>query len=495
MPGQIPPWILQVEGFVFIGVGVFMKWRGLLGSDSAALTGLRAAVFTLMLPASLLRSTWTKTLEGELLELLLWSVAIHIFWVGCSYLLITMLFKHGWLPIGGELPGWYLLTMSATSLGMPYAFMGQGDFGERAIPSAVLYDLGGNTWLCQVGFAFLGSIGASEVAPRRSSAAADAELPAMTELAQAPPKSALRSGSSADPTAVSGGPLQRERAARPKSARVLAPEDAGSTEDSSSLAVGDADQPPASAVQIGPERLIMTPAAASMCSDVPRRSRCDVPRRTCGDVPRRTRLSRVRLTVANIDDAVVEAHGVSTVAILRDNILLNPVIVAFVFGCSMNVLGVSMPLILDDVCDKLTTSFSCMMYFMIGSCIELRRPSWSDVSPAFIALALRTCLQLVTVVLFPVVLMIYGRRLLTQDEIDFDLRRAFTMCMLSPCTNMIMFWSGQYSHSADLSAFYITLSNLFSMLSLGGASAFLLKSEFGSEQPTATAAFTHSTAS
>lgn len=444
MPQQIAPWVIQLEGLGFICVGVYMKWRGFLGSDSTALTGLRAAIFTLMLPASLLRSTWTQTLEFELLELLLWSVAIHIAWVCCSYLLIITLFKHGWLPASGPLPGWYLLTMSATSLGMPYAFMGQGDFGERAIPSAVLYDLGGNTWLCQVGFAFLGRIGAPEVAPRRTSSATDAGISVATELSrvsvatepsQAPLKSALRRGSSqADPTAVSDEPLRQETATRPKSARFQVPEDVESTDIPCSPDAGDTDR-------------ALTP----------------------------TRMTRVRRTLANVNEAVIQAHGISTKEILRDNILLNPIIAAFVFGCSMNLFGVPMPVILEDCCEKLSTSFSCMMYFMIGSCIELRRPLWSEVSPAFVALALRTCLQVVMVVMFPIVLMLYGRLLLAQDDIDFDLRRAFIMCMLSPCTNMIMFWSGQYNHSADLSAFYITLSNLFSIFSLGGLSALLLK--------------------
>jgi predicted permease len=397
------------------------------------------------------------------------------------------------------MPGWYLLTMSATSLGMPYAFMGQGDFGVRAIPSAVLYDLGGNTWLCQVGFAFLGRIGAPEVAPRRPSSATDAELSVATELSrvsvatEAPLKSALRRSSKADPTSVSDEPLRPETATRPKSARFQAPEDVESSGETAtrpksarfqapedvestdvpySPAAGDADRART------PERLGPMSAGASMLSDA----------------PRGTRMTRVRRTLANVNEAVIQAHGISTKQILRDNILLNPVIAAFVFGCSMNVSGVPMPVILEDCCAKLSTSFSCMMYFMIGSCIELRRPSWSEVSPAFVALALRTCLQVVLAVMFPYVVMLYGRRLLFQDEIDYDLRRAFLMCMLSPCTNMIMFWSGQYDHSADLSAFYITLSNLFSIFSLGGLSAVLLESEFGTEQRTMIPASTNSTA-
>lgn len=148
--------------------------------------------------------------------------------------------------------------------------------------------------------------------------------------------------------------------------------------------------------------------------------------------------------------------------ILYEQILTNPIMLAFIFGTGLNVSDIEMPKLLEHWCGALNTSFSCMIFFLIGLCIELKLPSRSEIQPTLAAIGLRITMQATMIGVFLLLLKIMDAAL--NFQMDSELRVAFSMCMMSPCTNMVLFWTLQFGHPLELSALFISTSNIVSLI-------------------------------
>lgn len=146
-PGDALERILHHFEFVFvlaiIGFGVWARAHGALGRERAEY--LRRVCFTCLLPAFLLRHIWLTQLDNQLYAVAAWSFAFHGLWCGLSIHVAHYLEPHD-----RQLRGWTILMSQGAMNSFLYPLLLKNKrFGEKSLACAVLWDLGGNMWICQ----------------------------------------------------------------------------------------------------------------------------------------------------------------------------------------------------------------------------------------------------------------------------------------------------------------------------------------------------------
>eukprot|EP00929_Paragymnodinium_shiwhaense_P015195 TRINITY_DN123250_c0_g1_i1.p1 TRINITY_DN123250_c0_g1~~TRINITY_DN123250_c0_g1_i1.p1 ORF type:complete len:428 (+),score=66.15 TRINITY_DN123250_c0_g1_i1:61-1284(+) len=129
---------------LLIGLGAWLRSCGAFPRATA--DRCRKACFQLLLPAFLLRHIWQTKLDSELYAVAAWSFLLHGLWFMMS-LRMSQLFE----PHNAALCGWTMLMTQGTMNSFLYPLLLKHDgFGERSLAVAVLWDLGGNMWICQL---------------------------------------------------------------------------------------------------------------------------------------------------------------------------------------------------------------------------------------------------------------------------------------------------------------------------------------------------------
>lgn len=151
-PGdQIGLLFSHVSAFVvvfLIGTGVLARTRKAVSPFQA--DGLRRVCFTWLLPAFLLRHIWLCQLDSGLYAVAVWSFVFHGLWLGASVVVSPILEPHD-----RQIRGWaMLMSVGAMNSFLYPLLLRHPGFGERSLACAVLWDLGGNMWVCQ--FALFG---------------------------------------------------------------------------------------------------------------------------------------------------------------------------------------------------------------------------------------------------------------------------------------------------------------------------------------------------
>lgn len=140
------PWSQQFSVFFVIAVVGFGAWtrsEKVLPKDAA--DSLRRACFTLLLPAFLLRHIWLCQIDSQLYVVACWSFVLHLSWFGLSFKA-----AHALEPIDRQQRGWTILMSQGSMNSFLYPLLlANSRFGEKSLACAVLWDLGGNMWICQ----------------------------------------------------------------------------------------------------------------------------------------------------------------------------------------------------------------------------------------------------------------------------------------------------------------------------------------------------------
>jgi len=98
-----------------------------------------------LLPAFLLRHIWLCPLEKQLYTVAAWSFTFHTLWFVVCYRVAHVL-----EPKDLQLRGWMMLMTQGMMNSFLYPLLlSHETFGEKSLACAVLWDLGGNMWICQ----------------------------------------------------------------------------------------------------------------------------------------------------------------------------------------------------------------------------------------------------------------------------------------------------------------------------------------------------------
>lgn len=128
-----------------IGVGVVARIREWLPKNRA--DNLRTICFIWLLPAFLLRHIWLVQVEKDLYVVAAWSLGFHCLWSALSCRAAQAM-----EPQDRQMRGWTMLMSQGSMNSFLYPLLlTHDDFGEKSLACAVLWDLGGNMWVCQFG--------------------------------------------------------------------------------------------------------------------------------------------------------------------------------------------------------------------------------------------------------------------------------------------------------------------------------------------------------
>jgi len=98
-----------------------------------------------LLPAFLLRHIWLCQLDRSLYAVAVWSLFAHGAWFGLSCQASKLLHRYD-----RQQRGWTMLMSQGAMNSFLYPLLlGNDKFGEKSLACAVLWDLGGNMWICQ----------------------------------------------------------------------------------------------------------------------------------------------------------------------------------------------------------------------------------------------------------------------------------------------------------------------------------------------------------
>lgn len=126
-----------------LGVGAWVRSQKLLVRETA--DRLRRLCFNWLLPAFLLRHIWLCDLDRKLFVVAAWSLVFHSLW---SFLSLRA--AHALEPKDRQMRGWTMLLGQGAMNSFLYPLLLRNEkFGEKALACAVLWDLGGNMWICQ----------------------------------------------------------------------------------------------------------------------------------------------------------------------------------------------------------------------------------------------------------------------------------------------------------------------------------------------------------
>lgn len=129
---------------LLIGMGVLARSRNSVQRQDADM--LRRVCFNWLLPAFLLRHIWLCQLDTELYVVAVYSFVFHGLWCAASHRAAIFLEVSG----SRQLLGWTMLMSQGTMNSFIYPLLlRHKNFGEKSLACAVLWDLGGNMWICQ----------------------------------------------------------------------------------------------------------------------------------------------------------------------------------------------------------------------------------------------------------------------------------------------------------------------------------------------------------
>lgn len=140
-------WLLQRLSlplvFGLMGLGAWARIKGRLVKEDA--DRLRRVCFTWLLPSFLLRHIWLCQIDSKLYSVGCYSFALHGMW-----LCLSLFMARGIEPHNVMMRGWTMMMTQGTLNSFLYPLLLRHEaFGERALACAVLWDLGGNMWICQ----------------------------------------------------------------------------------------------------------------------------------------------------------------------------------------------------------------------------------------------------------------------------------------------------------------------------------------------------------
>jgi len=128
---------------LIIAAGAFVRSQHWIQRHQA--DALRRICFTWLLPAFLLRHIWLVQLDSQLYAVAAYSLPLHLLWFFMGLQSSTAL-----VPQDRQMRGWTMLMCQGTMNSFLYPLLLHNpSFGEKSLACAVLWDLGGNMWICQ----------------------------------------------------------------------------------------------------------------------------------------------------------------------------------------------------------------------------------------------------------------------------------------------------------------------------------------------------------
>eukprot|EP00931_Biecheleriopsis_adriatica_P079422 TRINITY_DN52817_c0_g1_i1.p1 TRINITY_DN52817_c0_g1~~TRINITY_DN52817_c0_g1_i1.p1 ORF type:complete len:374 (-),score=63.72 TRINITY_DN52817_c0_g1_i1:76-1197(-) len=129
--------------FGLMGLGVLARRRKWLSVKRA--DGIRWACFEYLLPAVLLRNIWIAPVDVGLSGIAFWSAVVSVL---RFFFLLSL--SRVVEPLDKYRRGWLLLMTQGEMLALLYPLLlSTPHLAGRALACCILWDLGGNMWLCQ----------------------------------------------------------------------------------------------------------------------------------------------------------------------------------------------------------------------------------------------------------------------------------------------------------------------------------------------------------
>jgi len=128
---------------VLMGLGFVSMRRKWLSKQSA--DRLRWVCFEYLMPAVLMRNIWIAPVDSRLSAIMLWSAGIH----ALRFFFIQAVARF-FEPTQRPRQGWLILMTQGEMLALLYPLLlATPHLSERALACCILWDMGGNMWLCQ----------------------------------------------------------------------------------------------------------------------------------------------------------------------------------------------------------------------------------------------------------------------------------------------------------------------------------------------------------
>lgn len=141
--GLFFPHAALISMLLLIGAGVVCREYEAIPERNVDF--VRQLCFKALLPAFLFRRIWLVPIDSSLYSVAAWSMGLHTMWFCCAYIAAA---KN--IPQDPQLRGWSMLMSQGALLSFLYpVLLHNSHFGDRALACAVLWDLGGNMWICQ----------------------------------------------------------------------------------------------------------------------------------------------------------------------------------------------------------------------------------------------------------------------------------------------------------------------------------------------------------
>eukprot|EP00427_Karlodinium_veneficum_P013217 CAMPEP_0169063330 /NCGR_PEP_ID=MMETSP1015-20121227/1224_1 /TAXON_ID=342587 /ORGANISM="Karlodinium micrum, Strain CCMP2283" /LENGTH=297 /DNA_ID=CAMNT_0009121653 /DNA_START=81 /DNA_END=975 /DNA_ORIENTATION=- len=139
-PAEFRVHVLFASFLAMVAVGYCVRRAGI--ASQGDMEGLRKFVFGIGLPALLLGSTWRMEVTSDVLLSIPVCVFIHSVWAALAYLIHCRR--------GPQNRAWFVLTSQGVFLGYVYPFVAASppDVASRIVGPALVWDLGGNMWMC-----------------------------------------------------------------------------------------------------------------------------------------------------------------------------------------------------------------------------------------------------------------------------------------------------------------------------------------------------------
>eukprot|EP00927_Polykrikos_kofoidii_P037364 TRINITY_DN31510_c0_g2_i1.p1 TRINITY_DN31510_c0_g2~~TRINITY_DN31510_c0_g2_i1.p1 ORF type:complete len:431 (+),score=47.27 TRINITY_DN31510_c0_g2_i1:39-1295(+) len=131
-------------------IGVVARRRKWLSPSAGDL--LRQATFKFFFAAFLLYHMWKAPFDSGLVNILFFSLVTHSLWFVLSLFFATVAPQPEarCAPSSACIAGWMMLMTQGQNLSFTYGVISESPaLSERGLACAVMWDLGGNIWLCQ----------------------------------------------------------------------------------------------------------------------------------------------------------------------------------------------------------------------------------------------------------------------------------------------------------------------------------------------------------
>ncbi|CAK0802373.1 unnamed protein product, partial [Prorocentrum cordatum] len=131
--------------FALIGSGLLVQRCQVLPAQLAA--KFRNVCFKVLMPAFLMRAVWIVQMDSSLYTIAAVSTVVHAAWF-----LVALAMARSLAPDQRHRQGWLMLMSQGGMLSFLYPLLlSTPHLAERSLACAVLWDMGGNVWICQGG--------------------------------------------------------------------------------------------------------------------------------------------------------------------------------------------------------------------------------------------------------------------------------------------------------------------------------------------------------